>query len=323
VIADQNLAGSGSSASSNSAVAGHCRGALSPSAELDFLSLRAVAMPLITFGLVMLDHIGPGLGDMLPAMIAAVAIIVVGIPHGSLDIEIAATRFGKSTTHGKIQITSAYLAAAILMTLLWFTIPPLALTLFLIVSIIHFSADWRTSVDPFLAYMVGWALIALPALSHLDAVTAIFSWLTGNQSGAVIAALLACSAVPAVLGCIVYTGLAFRQGRHSDGIDLVCCLFAMVILPPLISFALFFCCLHSPRHLIGAVQDAGKIPLLQKAVIALTVIIFALGLGVLLFVLGGTASVDTNVIRTAFLLLSILTVPHFILEQLSDRMSTS
>jgi beta-carotene 15,15'-dioxygenase len=319
VIADQNFAGSGSSAFSYSAVVAHFRGALSPSTELGFLSLRAVAMPLITFGLVMLDHIGPGLGDMLSAMIAAVAIIVVGIPHGSLDIEIAATHFGKSTTHGKIQITLAYLAAAMLMTLLWFKIPPLALTLFLIVSIIHFSADWRTSVDPFLAYMVGWALIALPALSHLDAVAAIFSLLTGNQSGAVIAALLACSAVPAVLGCIVYTGLAFKQGRHGDGIDLICCLLAMVILPPLISFALFFCCLHSPRHLIGAVQDAGKIPLLQKAVIALAVIIFALGLGVLLFVFGNTSPTDASVIKTAFLLLSILTVPHFILEQLNHR----
>ncbi len=282
-------------------------------------SLRASAIPGVTAGLIVIDYIYVGYNNALSAMIAAVAIIIFGIPHGALDIEVAATRFGRSSTFGKVQITAAYLGAAMFMALFWFAAPSLALTSFLVVSVVHFSADWRTRVDPFLSLMVGWALIALPALANLDSVGAIFSLLTGDQSGAIIAALLACSAVPAVLGSAVYIGLAFKQGRNRDAIDLACCLTAMAILPPLISFALFFCCLHSPRHLIDAVQGAGEITLRQKALIAAAVIIFTIGLGVLLFVFSGTASVDTNIIRTAFLLLSILTVPHFILEQLSDR----
>lgn len=300
-----SLVGGGNTASSTSATASS--------------NLRAWAVPGVTAGLIAVDHTYANASSALPAMIAAVAIIIIGIPHGALDIEVAATRFGQSSTRGKIQITTAYLAAAMLMALLWFAAAPLALMLFLVISIIHFSADWRTGVDPFLAFMVGWVLIALPALANLNAVSAIFSLLTGGQSGAIIAALLACSAVPAILGSAVYIGLAFEQGRHGDAIDLTCCLIAMAMLPPLISFALFFCCLHSPRHLVEAVKDAGEISLRQKALVAAAVMVFALGLGVLLFVLGDAASVDTNIIRTAFLLLSILTVPHFILEQLSER----
>jgi beta-carotene 15,15'-dioxygenase len=302
-----SLAGSGNAASSTSSY---------PASS----NLPAWAVPGVTAGLIAVDHVHANLSNTLPAMIAALAIIIIGIPHGALDIEVAATRFGQSSTRAKIQITTAYLVAAMFMALLWFAMPPFALSLFLIISIVHFSTDWRTCVDPFLSLMVGWTLIALPALANLDAVGAIFSLLTGDQSGAVVADLLACSAVPAVLGSAVYIGLAFKQGRYRNATDLVCCLTAMAMLPPLISFALFFCCLHSPRHLLDAVRDAGKISLRQKALIAAAVTILAIGLGVLLFVLDGTDSVDTNVIRTAFLLLSILTVPHFILEQLSDRM---
>jgi len=40
------------------------------------------------------------------------------------------------------------------------------------------------------------------------------------------------------------------------------------------------------------------------------------GAAALIFFADRTAPVDTGVIRTAFVLLSILTVPHFILEQM-------
>jgi hypothetical protein len=49
-------------------------------------------------------------------------------------------------------------------------------------------------------------------------------------------------------------------------------------------------------------------------------IALSLGLGVLMFLYQGDVPADMGIIRTAFILISTLTVPHFILEHiLSDK----
>jgi beta-carotene 15,15'-dioxygenase len=221
----------------------------------------------------------------------------------------------------KLQIIFFYLCGAGMMAALWEILPSAALTIFLIVSIVHFSSDWRVGVDPFLAMMVGWALIALPALSHPAAVAALFEMLTGDTGGAVVAALLACASVPAALGSAVFAGLAVRRGDFLNGLDVSACLVAALALPPLVAFSIFFCGLHSPRHMMDAVRQAGHLPTLQKLLVIVAVVALSLGIGVLLFIGSGSGTVDSGIIRASFLLLSILTVPHFILEQLLDRTS--
>ncbi len=249
-------------------------------------------------------------------MLAALAIVMAGIPHGTLDVEIAAIRFGLSGGAKKLAIVAAYGACALLMALLWWQIPELALTAFLVISIIHFSADWRGGIDPFLSMMVGWALIALPALSHPQAVAAIFEMLTGNQNGATIAALLACSAVPAVLGSLVFAFWCWQNGEPRNVADIGSCLVAALFLPPLIAFAVFFCGLHSPRHMVDALRETSGLSPIKKAAIIAAVTALSVGLGVAYFFGDHASTFNSAAIRSAFILLSTLTVPHFILEHI-------
>ena len=275
--------------------------------------VRLWALPFLTFSLILLDAIA-GLGSPEITMIAALAIVLVGIPHGTLDVEIASLRFGLSGPSQKVAIIAGYVSCALLMLLLWQQIPELALTVFLIISIVHFSADWRGGVDPFLAMMVGWALIALPALSHPQAVAAIFEMLTGNRNGETISALLSCSSVPATLGSLVFAFWAYRHDDIKSAADVVSCLIAALFLPPLIAFAVFFCGLHSPRHMIDALRETGGMSPTKTAVIITAVTGLSVGVGVLLFTGYGDMQMDAAAIRTGFVLLSALTVPHFILE---------
>ncbi len=247
-------------------------------------------------------------------MFAAMAIVIVGIPHGTLDVEIAANRFGKSDAKGKATIIAAYLAAAFLMVLIWIYAPGLALTSFLIISIIHFAADWQTKNEQFLGGMVGWALIALPALSHTDDVAAIFVTLTANESGAVVAALLACAAVPAALGTLVYCYWSFSRGDHISAVDVASCMAAAIFLPPLIAFMLFFCGLHSPRHMVGAWHESEATFNWQTIFKMAAVFALSLGIGAALYNSIPNGGVESGLIRTAFILISVLTVPHFLLE---------
>ncbi len=282
--------------------------------------LRLFALPVATLLLVIMDRFWGGMNSAHVNMLAAVAIVLAGIPHGTLDVEIAAAHFGQKGFAGKIRIIGGYLLCAAFMVLLWILLPELALISFLIISIVHFSRDWRGGVDPFLAMMVGWALVALPALASPDDVAMIFAALTGSNNGAVIAALLGAASVPAALGSLVFAYWAFRHDDKQSALEVLACIVAALFLPPLVAFAIFFCGLHSPRHMADALRETGDLSPLKKTAIICAVFALSLGLGVLMFLYQGDVPADMGIIRTAFILISTLTVPHFILEHiLSDK----
>jgi beta-carotene 15,15'-dioxygenase len=282
--------------------------------------LRLLALPTATLTLIFADRMLDGMSSVETNVFAAIFILIAGIPHGTLDVEIASVHFGKKGLAGKAKIIVGYLACAAAMVMLWLLLPELALIAFLIISIVHFSRDWRGGVDPFLAMMVGWALVALPALASPDDVAMIFATLTGSNNGAVIAALLGAASVPAALGSLVFAYWAFRNNDRQSAVEVLACMIAALFLPPLVAFAVFFCGLHSPRHMADALRETGGISPLKKAAIIFAVFALSLGIGVLMFLYQGDVRADAGIIRTAFILISTLTVPHFILEHiLSDK----
>ena len=284
-----------------------------------FNDRATLAFPFLAVGLWCFDSIGPGLGSVTANLIFASAILLAGIPHGALDIEIFARHLGRSDALSKIKLTAAYAACALMMTLIWIYAPPLALAAFLLLSILHFGLDWRDNAEPFLGMTVGWAIVALPALSHPTAVTAIFETLAGEGNGAVMSAVLACSSVPAALVTIAFCRDAFVRGNQKAAIHVATCLFAALFLPPLASFAMFFCGLHSPRHFADALAESGPMAPLKKGAIIVAVVSLSLGIGVWVFTQEQSLAVGDGAVRATFILLSILTLPHFILEQILVR----
>ena len=278
--------------------------------------LRLWALPVATLLLVVADRLWGQLYGLDANMMAAVAIVLAGIPHGTLDVEIAAVHFGRRDFAGKTQIFAIYAGCAVAMISMWLLLPELALVAFLVISIVHFSHDWRGGADPFLAMMVGWALVALPALASPDDVAAIFAVLTDNQNGAMIAGLLGAASVPAALGSLVFAYWAYRNDDTKSALEVVACIVAALFLPPLVAFAVFFCGLHSPRHMADALRETGAMSAAKKGAIIAAVTALSLGMGVAMFLYQGEVPTDMGVIRAAFVLISTLTVPHFILEYL-------
>lgn len=282
-------------------------------------SLRIWLLPALTGVLIVIDQSWAGMNNIELTMVAAVAIVISGIPHGTLDAEIAATYFGQNNRAGKTKIILGYVACVLAMITLWTVAPEFALVSFLAISIVHFSQDWRGGVDLFLAMMVGWALVALPALARPTEVTMIFEMLTGNQNGQIIATLLACSSVPAALGSLVFAYWSYANNDMQSALEVMACVVAALFLPPLIAFAVFFCGLHSPRHFAEALRQTGAMSQAKKAAIIFAVFVLSIGLGILIFASQSGISVDTGIIRAAFVLISTLTVPHFILEHLMTK----
>jgi Brp/Blh family beta-carotene 15,15'-monooxygenase len=290
-----------------------------PISEASSFSLRLWLLPALTAVLILIDQFWAGMNNIELTMVAAVAIVVAGIPHGTLDAEIAATHFGQNNRTGKTKIILGYVACVLAMIALWTVAPEFALVSFLVISIVHFSQDWRSGADPFLAMMVGWALVGLPALARPTEVAMIFEMLTGNQNGQIIAALLACASVPAALGSLVFAYWSYANNDMQSALEVIACVVAALFLPPLIAFAVFFCGLHSPRHFAEALRQTGAMSQVKKAAIIFAVFVLSIGLGILLFASQSGVSVDAGIIRAAFVLISTLTLPHFILEHLMAK----
>jgi beta-carotene 15,15'-dioxygenase len=115
---------------------------------------------------------------------------------------------------------------------------------------------------------------------------------------------------------VAFAYCAFRHDATQSALVVLACITAALFLPPLVALAVFFCGLHSPRHMANALRETGGLSKLKKAAIVTAVSALSFGLGVLMFLYQGDVPSDMGVVRSAFILISTLTVPHFILEHL-------
>ena len=109
-----------------------------------------------------------------PSVAAAATVVFIagGLPHGAYDIALlrrAVVLDGSALTLA----VGGYVAVAVAMATMWFTMPLVALVLFLAVAAVHFGEDWAMLDEPFLRVAAGAAVIAAPTIGHPAAVAAI------------------------------------------------------------------------------------------------------------------------------------------------------
>jgi hypothetical protein len=146
----------------------------------------------ITAGVVVYSIAAGPPGIVVQLALLAVAVALVGLPHGALD-HLAARRIFELTLGRTwwIGFGAMYLALAALMAIFWIAFPLPALCLFLTLSALHFGWD-----DPFWInvsgrgwtmmerFSVGAVPIVVPTWSSPLEVTAIFSWPMGSPPAA-------------------------------------------------------------------------------------------------------------------------------------------
>lgn len=249
-----------------------------------------------------------------------VLIAIFGLPHGALD-PLLAYRYGfcKSLLAALIFILT-YLALVALMLFFWQRHVASALTLFLGITAWHFSSDWRCQGAP----LTGWAsvalLLGLPALAHPQAFLDLFEPLLGNaiawnfqRALAVIGAL--------ALPLAVLAGARVRQKAPGQALELATIGFGGFLLSPLWFFTLYFCVLHSPRHIARHfVADASNISR------RLWLIGFAFSLPVVVAAVWYVHDLPRSQMTEGFARILLaglfaLTVPHMLLVEWVERRS--
>jgi len=263
---------------------------------------------LSALGIGILFFSGIKLPQEFLVMVLAVLVAVIGLPHGALDPLVARKAGLWRTTTGLTCFIAVYLLLAGAAGLLWFWAPGLSLVAFLTYSAWHFAGDWREWLSSKWRLCAGATVICAPSLLHPDLVTNYFSLLTGGDASSLVR-VIQWLAIPALAGTFLS---AIRCARTQPVVttELAVLAISAVALPPLIFFLLYFCGLHSPRHLIATAKGLNR-SLAASTAIGLTLLTVALA--TVIFVVSPSAQVDQRLLQITFIGLAVLTVPHVIL----------
>lgn len=252
---------------------------------------------------------GVRLGSESTTIIAASAMLLFGLPHGTFDIELL-RRDRSARGVGLTALLALYLGCALAMFLLWQVQPVLALICFIGIATWHFAEDWDDAGNGLLATGIAAATLTAPVILHRAATTAIFEAVAGTADAAVVIDLLVLAAPVALLLALVGAASLVRDGNRERALAAAATLAAMTLLPPITGFALYFCLFHSPRHFGNAVRSLAWHRPAQWLPVVIPLTMAAGGIAALLYHFGPPIDVASRLAATAFLVLSILTVPH-------------
>lgn len=247
----------------------------------------------------------------MSAQVALLAVLVVllGLPHGALDPLVAYQAHLWHRVRGLCLFLLGYTALAALTLGVWIAFPAAALTGFLILAAWHFSGDWSDDLPRVLRLSAGCWIITSPALFHPEETTRYFSILAHPPGAEWLVSMGMWIALPALAGMAVAMTRSLRTSIAVFA-ELALLVVSSAVLPPLLFFLVYFCGLHSPRHLMEAAQGlpTGRVILTAGVFTALTVV----GAGCA-FLLLPSGPVDSRLLQIVFIGLAAVTVPHMAL----------
>ena len=212
------------------------------------------------------------------------------------------------------------------------------LVAFLLISVLHFGEQdafaFAARKDGLSVAVFGAVPVLAPLAAHPAEVAMIFGWLTGVDSD-VLGEMLRWVVQPLIalwlVGVGMFTARMFLERDPNPRFQLLGLLVlvsAMLLLPPLIAFAAYFCLLHSFGHLLDmAAFESGpwqQWNLQQWAARLWPATLGALALGLVGWVslagLEPQSFVHTEALaQVIFCGLAALTVPHVLLHLMFSR----
>jgi beta-carotene 15,15'-dioxygenase len=248
-------------------------------------------------------------------IICGVMLLVLGVPHGSFDIAVMKSRLNLARHRDVAAALALYLGLAALVLVSWYFMPSVCLVIFLLIAAYHFGGGPSLGPDAPSRLMHGAALLAATAIFHRIQVGDIFAWLCPRDFASGLAAVMQACGLIVVVAASVSIARLSRSARWPATEHAVV-LSAAVILPPMTFFLIYFCFLHSVRHLIAVRGELSGRPLgqlLREAMPYALVAVAASAGGAALFV---ELEVGPALLASIFVALAALTVPHMLLVDL-------
>jgi Brp/Blh family beta-carotene 15,15'-monooxygenase len=255
--------------------------------------------------------LAPALDPLTSLILIATLIFFLGVPHGALDPCFAEKLFAVKGWQAWSLFVLIYLGLAGGVVIVWWLAPLVFMTGFLLISILHFSRDLSPTTPRITRLLYGGAMIVLPALFHFSEMLALFTLIIPAENAQTIMGVLHTLAWPwaAALALALCVELS-KNWRSSFEIFSVSLLATAA--QPLIAFTVYFCGMHSLRHMLRTQQYVN----LPASRLLWTCLSPMLGVSVLV-ALGWfylpASSFDSRILQFVFVTLAALTVPHMLL----------
>lgn len=280
-------------------------------------TIERLVFPIIAFVVTALWMVMPGLvSPNLQIFGLAVMVILLGLPHGALDPWVAELVGLSQTPQQAIMFNAAYLLIAGLVVLVWIWFPVISLMVFLVISAWHFSGDWKHDHSMLLRICAGVLLLLMPISFHTENVAFIFTQLSGAGGGSLAYSLAVPEGVAISSMAVLITVTGYKH-KWLSALEYAGLLGLAYVATPLVYFTLYFCLLHSPRHLSGLLRYANPKQRPRLLRMALTYTILTIILIAILYYFWSELPIDSLILRLVFIGLAAVTVPHMILIALA------
>ena len=269
--------------------------------------------------------------ELIVPFVCLFLILSVGISHGAMDNYKA----NKILKINKIIFYLIYTLISLLVIIFWFFFASLTLLVFLLVASYHFGKEdtsflniGNSNFDQFFYLIKGSLIIFAPLFFYIDETLKIFEVLLINDE--VLFFIKDQHWIVNIclgLGILGYLYFVFKN-RFKDFeillLDILSILILNFVFSPLVAFTIYFCFLHSIRHIISisyelnqnSCSDGAK--MFIKKALPLTILTALLYLLSLVY-LSNSYGLNDVIIQIIFIGLASLTFPHILLEYLIEK----
>ena len=277
-----------------------------------------VFLSIVTFALYYLSDIYSELSLQIYILFFFVSFI--GLPHGFFDFSIGKILFKKYLNLWSLYFVATYLLIFIIYFISWLFIPGLSLLFFLFLAAYHFGFEdynyLRNGEEEYFnvsIFIKGLTIVFTPILFHFGDINYLFQLLIGYKiSGIEFTLVQKLMFVILSLFHILFE----KDKKYLYKIEGIICFCNFIFLPPLLSFVLYFCFMHSIRHFIESIYISNLLPkrfTIKNFIIIIILSSFVFSFLSILFIHNVyLISVNEAIIKFIFITLACLTLPHMI-----------
>jgi Brp/Blh family beta-carotene 15,15'-monooxygenase len=193
-------------------------------------------------------------------------------------------------------------------------VPNAFFIVFLILSALHFSDDLNLSGFTLLKWSDGAAIISLPSVFFGHELIDLYAMIIHIDIATSIVKASQLISIPA--GLVIAFYLVTKKIDLRTKLELFCTCALFLLLNPILAFGIYFCGMHSARHLIRSryfLRQFTRQAFLNALILPTIAVIL---MGLVIWWLGPKKPLEIDLIRIVFVGLAALTVPHaWVLKQ--------
>ena len=179
-----------------------------------------------------------------------------GLAHGSLDILTAKRKKLIKDQFSFFYFLILYLFIPIFFFLIWQIYPNHIFTIFLVLSLMHFGISDKLNNKKSLVIneilLRSLIIICLPIIFYNEQTLAVFYFLNiSNEYGIFLTKFFSFASYLIIPLISVFFFTTLKNQEYGHLIDITILFFCFIFFQPLLSFFIYFCFLHSVRHLLN------------------------------------------------------------------------